>query len=99
MECIWPALQDIDTSSGALGTAATRTLSELIPTLADAPADHIRSDNSSEFTVHAVRDWLGRIGGKTLYIDPGSPWENGYNESLTSKLRDEILNTAIFYTL
>ena len=56
--------------------------------------DHIRS----EFTAHAG-DWLGRIGVKTLYIEPGSPWENGYNESFNSKLRDEILNTEIFYTL
>ena len=52
------------------------------------PPDHIRSDNGSEFTAHAVRDWLGRIGVKTLYIEPGSPWENGYNESFNSKLRD-----------
>ena len=52
----------------------------------------LRSDNGSEFTAHAVRD-LGRIGVKTLYIEPGSPWENGYNESFNSKLRDEILNT------
>ena len=63
------------------------------------PPDHIRSDNGSEFTAHAVRDWLGRIGVKTLYIEPGSPWENGYNESFNSKLRDETLNTEIFYTL
>ena len=63
------------------------------------PPDHIRSDNGSEFTAHAVRDWLGRIGVKTLSIEPGSPWENGYNESFNSKLRDEILNTEIFYTL
>ena len=52
-----------------------------------------------EFTAHAVRDWLGRIGVKTLYIEPGSPWENGCNESFNSKLRDEILNTEIFSTL
>ena len=50
-----------------------------------SPPDHIRSDNGSEFTAHAVRDWLGRIGVKTLYIEPGSPWENGYNESLQLK--------------
>ena len=50
------------------------------------PPDHIRSDNGSEFTAHAVPDWLGRIGVKTLYIEPGSPWENGYNESFNSKL-------------
>ena len=61
--------------------------------------DHIRSDNGSEFTANAVRAWLGRIGVKTLFIEPGSPWENGYNESFNSKLRDEILNMEIFYTL
>ena len=46
-----------------------------------------------------VRDWLGRIGVTTLYIEPGSPWENGYNESFNGKLRDELLNGEIFYTL
>lgn len=46
------------------------------------PPDHIRSDNGAEFTANAVRDWLGRIGVKTLYIEPGSPWENGYNGKL-----------------
>ena len=63
------------------------------------PPDHIRSDNGAEFTAHAVRDWLSRIGVKTLYIEPGSPWENGYNESFNGKLRDELLNGEIFYTL
>jgi putative transposase len=61
--------------------------------------DHIRSDNGSEFTANAVREWLGRVGVKTLFIAPGSPWENGYNESFNGKLRDELLNTEIFYTL
>jgi transposase InsO family protein len=46
-----------------------------------------------------VRHWLGRIGVKTLYIEPGSPWENGYNESFNGKLMDELLNGEIFYTL
>ena len=63
------------------------------------PPDHIRSDNGSEFTANAVRDWLGRIGVKTLFITPASPWENGYNESFNGKLRDELLNREIFYTL
>ncbi len=63
------------------------------------PPDHIRSDNGAEFTANAVREWLGRVGVKTLYIEPGSPWENGYNESFNGKLRDELLNTEIFYTL
>ena len=46
-----------------------------------------------------LREWLGRIGVKTLYIQPGSPWENGYNESFNGKLRDELLDREIFYTL
>ena len=53
--------------------------------------DYIRSDNGSEFRAKAVRQWLGRIGAKTLYIEPGSPWENGYNESFNGRLRDECL--------
>lgn len=61
--------------------------------------DHIRSDNGSEFTAKHVRKWLNRLGVKTLFIEPGSPWENGYIESFNSKLRDELLNREIFYTL
>ena len=53
----------------------------------------------AEFTANVVREWLGRIGVKTLYIEPGSPWENGYCESFNGKLRDELLNGEIFYTL
>ena len=60
---------------------------------------HIRSDNGSEFTAQAVRDWLERVGVKTAYIEPGSPWENGYIESFNGKLRDELLNGEIFDTL
>ena len=61
--------------------------------------DHIRSDSGPEFTSRAVREWLERIGVKTLFIEPGSPWENGYVESFNGKLRDELLNGEIFYTL
>lgn len=61
--------------------------------------DHIRSDNGSEFKSDFIRAWLKAIGVKTLYIEPGSPWENGYNESFNGKLRDELLNGEIFYTL
>jgi putative transposase len=60
---------------------------------------HIRSDNGPEFTARAVRQWLGRLGVRTLYIEPGSPWENGYGESFNGKLRDELLNVEIFDTL
>jgi putative transposase len=61
--------------------------------------EHIRSDNGPEFTAKAVRKWLGRLGVKTLFIERGSPWENGYIESFNGKLRDELLNREIFTTL
>ena len=61
--------------------------------------EHIRSDNGPEFTAKAIRKWLGRLGVKTLYIEPGSPWENGYIESFNGKMRDELLNREIFTTL
>lgn len=61
--------------------------------------DHIRSDNGPEFTAKVVRTWLRRVGVKTLFIEPGSPWENGYVESFNGKLRDELLDREIFYTL
>ena len=59
---------------------------------------HIRSDNGSEFTASAVREWLAKVGARTLFIEPGSPWENGYIESFNGKLRDELLAREIFYT-
>ena len=61
--------------------------------------EYIRSDNGPEFTAKRVREWIEKIGAKTLFIEPGSPWENGYNESFNGKLRDELLNGEIFYTL
>jgi putative transposase len=60
---------------------------------------HIRSDNGSEFTARRVREWLTRLNVKTLFIEPGSPWENGYIESFNGKMRDELLDREIFYTL
>ncbi|QND52680.1 IS3 family transposase (plasmid) [Phyllobacterium sp. 628] len=60
---------------------------------------HIRSDNGPEFIAKALREWIAAVGAKTAYIMPGSPWENGYCESFNSKLRDELLNGEIFYTL
>jgi len=60
---------------------------------------YIRSDNGPEFTAKAVRYWLERLGVQTLFIEPGSPWENGYNESFNGKLRDELLNGEIFTSL
>ena len=61
--------------------------------------EHIRSDNGPEFTAREVRKWLAGLGVKTLFIEPGSPWENGYIESFNGKLRDELLNREIFTTL
>ena len=63
------------------------------------PAEYLRSDNGPEFTAKLVRRRLGRVGVETLFIEPGSPWENGYNESFNGKLRDELLNGEIFYSL
>jgi putative transposase len=57
---------------------------------------HIRSDNGSEFIARRVRKWLGRLQVRPLYIEPGSPWENGYIESFNGKMRDELLNGEIF---
>jgi transposase InsO family protein len=61
--------------------------------------DHIRTDNGPEFTARAVRSWLAAVGVKTLFIEPGSPGENGYVESFNAKLRDELLNREQFETL
>jgi putative transposase len=67
--------------------------------IARGPPANIRSDNGPEFIATAVQKWLARIGVTTLYIAPGSPWENGYNESFNGSLRDELLNGEIFYSL
>ncbi len=67
--------------------------------LARGIPEHIRSDNRPEFIAKELRKWLGNVGTRTLYIEPGSPWENGYCESFNGKLRDEFLNGEIFYSL
>jgi len=59
----------------------------------------IRSDNGPEFIAEIVRNWIAAVGAKTAYIEPGSPWENGYCESFNARLRDELLNGEVFYTL
>ena len=60
---------------------------------------HIRSDNGPEFVAKAVQEWITAVGAQTAYIERGSPWENGYVESFNARLRDELLNGEIFYTL
>jgi len=77
---------------------------EVIETLVDVMLlrgipEYLRSDNAPEFVARELRKWLGRLGTGTLYIEPGSPWENGYCESFNGKLRDECLNGEIFYSL
>ena len=62
-------------------------------------AEHIRSTNGPEFTCHSIRRWLGELGARTLFIEPGSPLENGYIESFNGKLRDELLKRKVSYTL
>jgi transposase InsO family protein len=79
-------------SLGVLETMADAILVRGIP-------EHIRSDNGPEMTAKIVRSWLANVGAKTLYIEPGSPWENGYCESFNGKLRDELLNGEIFCSL
>ena len=61
--------------------------------------EYIRSDNGPEFVAKSVRNWISAVGAKTAYIEPGSPWENGFCESFNARLRDEFLNGEIFYTL
>jgi transposase InsO family protein len=73
------------------------TLADLF--LLHGPPDYIRSDNDAGFTATVVREWLHRLEVQTLFIEPGSPWENGYNESFNGKLRDELLDEEFFYTL
>jgi transposase InsO family protein len=63
------------------------------------PPAYVRSDNGPEFVAEAVRRWIALVGAQTAFIEPGSPWENGYIESFNARLRDELLNSEIFYSL
>ena len=79
-------------SFGVIDTMADVMIERGVP-------EHVRSDNGAEMTAKIVRGWFAKLGAKTLYIAPGSPWENGYCESFNGKLRDECLNGEIFYSL
>jgi len=88
----------------AIVVARRLTADDVLQVLSDlfverGPPDHIRSDTEPEFAARAVRAWLGQVGVKTLFIEPGNPWENGYNESFNGKLRDELPDREIFCTL
>ena len=91
-ECLTIEVARRQTSRDVLRTLAKLMLKYGIP-------KHIRSDNGSEFVAKAVRAWLSRLGVGTLFIERGSPWENGYVESFNGKLRDELLDGEIFTTL
>ena len=88
----------------AIRVARRLSSQEVIDTLAEVmlvrgiPA-YLRSDNGPEFVARELRHWLAKLGTGTLYIEPGSPWENGYGESFNGKLRDECLNGELFYSL
>ena len=87
--------------SGSAGSFGRRTSSCVLADqfiLRGVPS-HVRSDNGTEFIAAAVRNWIATVGARTAFIEPGSPWENGYCESFNSKLRDELLNGEIFYSL
>lgn len=79
-------------SDDVLDVLSTLFLTEGIP-------GYIRSDNGSEFTAHSLQNWLKGLGVKTAFIEPGSPWENGFNERFNGSLRDECLNLEYFHTL
>ena len=88
----------------ALKVARSITSEDVIDTLAELFAmrgvpRHIRSDNGPEFVAQAIRRWLSQVGVEALYIEPGSPWENGYAESFHSRLRDEFLAIEVFESL
>jgi transposase InsO family protein len=77
---------------------------DVLETLADlmilrGPPAFVRSDNGPEFIATTLREWIAAVGSQTAYIEPGSPWENGYCESFNSKLRDELLNGELFFSL
>ena len=88
----------------AVKVARSLTHKEVLEVLTDLFLEHgvpvhIRSDNGSEFTAKKVREYLDRLQIKPLFIEPGSPWENGYIESFNGKMRDELLAGEIFYSI
>ena len=89
--CLATEVARKQTSRDVLRTLARLMLRHGIPR-------YIRSDNGPEFVARAVREWLARLEVSTLFIEPGSPWENDYVESFNGKLRDELLNEEIFAT-
>jgi transposase InsO family protein len=101
---ILPIIDEYTRECLSIVVARNITSQDVVDKLADlfierGIPEHIRSDNGPEFAAKTIREWLSRIGVRTLFIEPGSPWENGYIESFNGKLRDELLNGEIFPTL
>lgn len=98
---LMPVVEEYTRECLASPTECSITAEQVIQTLAylfatrGAPA-YIRSDNGPEFIAEAVKEWLASSGVETLYIEPGSPWENAYSESFISRIRDELLNREVF---
>jgi putative transposase len=91
-ECLTIAVQRHLTSQSVQEVLGTLSLQHGCP-------GYIRSDNGPEFIAHALHEWYGRLEVAPLFIELGRPWENGYVESFNGKLRDELLNGKLFYTL
>jgi transposase InsO family protein len=91
-ECLAIRVERRLTSDDVLAVLAELFVARGVP-------EHVRSDNGPEFAATAVRGWLARLGVGTLFIEPGSPWENGYCESFNGKLRDELLDREVFHSL
>ena len=91
-ECLAIVVARRLTEDDVLATLTTLFVARGVPA-------HLRSDNGPELCAKVVRGWLHWLGVNTLFIEPGSPWENGYNESFNGKLRDELLDREIFFTL
>ncbi len=91
-ECLASVVERRITSEVVIGTLFELFISRGAP-------EYVRSDNGAEFTANVVRKWLENMGSVTLFIEPGSPWENGYVESFNGKMRDELLNGEMFDTL
>jgi len=91
-ECLLIRAERRWSSARVIGALADAMVMKGVP-------EHLRSDNGPEFVAKDLLNWLAHTGAKTLYIEPGSPWENGYCESFNSKLRDEFLNGEIFFSI
>jgi putative transposase len=101
---VMPIVDEYSRECLALEVARSVTAEDVLSTLSKlfmqrGEPDYIRSDNGPEFIARALRKWLAASGVKTLYIEPGAPWENAYSETFISRLRDELLNREIFANL